>query len=728
MKTGLRAQAPGLIVTLVSGIIVGVLAVSYAISFTSIAFAGEFSPLLDRAIGIGLFSAAIMAAITALTASYPGTIGGPQDVAAAVLALALGSAVASLPADASPDQIYATAYSTLTIASFLTALFFLALGYFKLGNLVRTIPYPVMAGFLAATGWLLVKGALGLMTGVTLSLDNIGVLADGQSWFVWVPGIALGLLMLVCTWHFKQPLLFPSLIICTLILFYLVLALFGITPDEARANGWLLGPFSGQGFVGSIDPTLITQVDGLPSLRTFVEIITVMVLSAFGMLLNVSGIEAATRRNVDLNRDLMASSLANFASSFGGGIVGYQTLSLTLLANRLSADNRMVGLIAAGVCALVFFYGASILGYFPKMLIGSIVAYLGFDLLFGSLYREWSRLPLLDFLIILAIVVIAASVGFLEGIATGILAGTIMFVVTYSNISVIRKEYLGNVLRSNVDRSKGEEAILKEQGVGTLVLELHGFLFFGTASQFFDSAREKIVNGEHETKRLIVDFKRVTGLDSTATDSFTKLAHFMQDQNVSLVFSGLTKPIASRFFSDQSEIRTFKDLDGAIEWCENDTLEQSGLASPEHSKSLKDLLSEDCFTAANAKAAMKYLVECAFEPGDVLLQQGSPSDDILFIEEGRVTVHLEAANGTHVRLRSMGPGTVVGEIGHYLGLARTASVVADEPCRAWQLSEKALAKMERTDPALLIAFHKFMARRLSQKLADTTRSLDAVMQ
>ncbi len=199
MKTGLRVQAPNVIATLMSGVIVGVLVVTYAISFTSIAFSGEFSHLLDRAIGIGLFSAAVMAAITALTASYPGTIGGPQDVAAAVLALALGSAAASLPADVSPDQLYATAYSTLAIASVLTALSFLALGYFKLGNLVRTIPYPVMAGFLAATGWLLVKGALGLMTGVTLSLDNISVLADGQSWFVWGPGIALGLLMLVCT-------------------------------------------------------------------------------------------------------------------------------------------------------------------------------------------------------------------------------------------------------------------------------------------------------------------------------------------------------------------------------------------------------------------------------------------------------------------------------------------------------------------------------------------------
>lgn len=109
-----------------------------------------------------------MATITSLTASYPGTIGGPQDVAAAVLAITIGTAASSLPADSSPEQIYATAYATLAVASFLTAATFLCLGYFKLGNLVRFIPYPVMAGFLAATGWLLVKGALNLMANLSL--------------------------------------------------------------------------------------------------------------------------------------------------------------------------------------------------------------------------------------------------------------------------------------------------------------------------------------------------------------------------------------------------------------------------------------------------------------------------------------------------------------------------------------------------------------------------------
>lgn len=727
MTTNTSGIAARIIVTLVSGSIVGILAVTYAISFSTIAFVGEFAPLLDRAIGIGLFSAAVMASVISVTATYPGTIGGPQDIAAAVLALALGSAAMSLPTDASADQVFAMAYSTLAIASALTATAFLVLGYFRLGNLARFIPYPVMAGFLAATGWLLIKGALGLMTGAPLGWNNLERLADTGTMFVWVPGIALGLLMLSFVRRFRQPLLIPGLVGGTLVLFYLTLTLSGLTPDDARQAGWLLGPFPGQGFAGSIDPTLVLAAGVWPDLRTLTEIITVMLISVFGMLLNVSGVEAATRQSIDLNRDLISSSLANFAACLGGGIVGYQQLSLTVLANRLGANNRFVGLIAACVCALAFFFGASVLGYVPKILVGGIVAFLGFDLLLGFLLQEWKKLPLVEFTIIVLIVAVAASIGFLEGIAIGIIAGMTIFIITYSKIGIVRQELRCDGLRSNVERSSDEAAILKQHGAGTVVLELQGYLFFGTASQFFEAVRQKVSDPRHGLNHAIVNFRRVTGLDSSAIDSFVKLARFMQDHHVELIFTGLPDSIETRLRASDISVRTFQNLDSGIEWCEQDMLDRFGRDLTIQKKSLVDILANDCFTPAEARTALEYLEVCSFDPGEFMLKQGSQSNDILFIEEGRVTVQLNAFDREVRRLRAMAPGTSVGEIGHYLELPRTASVVADQPCRAWRLTEAAMARMEREQPALAVAFHKFMARRLSQKLADTTRLLDSIL-
>jgi SulP family sulfate permease len=72
----------------------------------------------------------------------------------------------------------------------------------------------------------------------------------------------------------------------------------------------------------------------------------------------------------------------------------------------------------------------------------------------------------------------------------------------------------------------------------------------------------------------------------------------------------------------------------------------------------------------------------------------------------------------------MAPGTVAGEVGLYLGGRRTASVVSRGPAVLWRLTNDALARMEREDPAAASAFHRFMARLLAERLflADRTVS------
>jgi SulP family sulfate permease len=562
-------------------------------------------------------------------------------------------------------------------------------------------------------------------------VGTLPALFEGNAMAVWVPGIFLGLVLLTCAWGFKQPVMLPALIIGSIIMFYVVLTVSGISPEQARLNGWLLGPFPGRGFADSIDPSLILHAGVVPSVRTFVEIVTLVILCVLGILMNVSGIETATRKNVDLNRDLISSGLANLVASVGGGLIGYQQLSLTILADRFGAHNRFVGLLAAAVCALAFFVGAGTLAFFPKAVVGGIVAFLGFDLLLGSLYREWNRLPLVDFVIILLIFVVATSVGFLEGIALGIVAGTIMFIITYSKINVVRQEYLGSEFHSNIDRTQAEEKILKSQGGGTIVMELQGFIFFGSATQVYDLVREKFTgNKRGKLNYLVMDFRRVTGLDSSAVHSFIKLVQLLQDKNVILIFTGLRDGLSNRFADSEinfDEIPSFDDLDGGIEWCEEKILDASSQEAGSKASTLQNYLASDIFTQAQAKAFLGYLEEHIYQAGDHLLIQGSDSDDILFIEQGRVTVQLELANGKNVRLRSMGPCSVVGEVGNYLGLPRTASVVADGSCIARRITHKTLKKIEKEQPALTVTFHKFMARRLSQKLADSNRMLEAVL-
>ncbi|MFN2283513.1 MAG: sulfate permease and related transporter, partial [Anaerolineae bacterium] len=82
--------------------------------------------------------------------------------------------------------------------------------------------------------------------------------------------------------------------------------------------------------------------------------------------------------------------------------------------------------------------------------------------------------------------------------------------------------------------------------------------------------------------------------------------------------------------------------------------------------------------------------------------------------------------GRAARVRTMNAGTIVGEIGLYLGSQTSAAVVAEEAGTLYYLSSDNLKKMENEAPALAAAFHKFVAQHLSERLAETTEILQAL--
>jgi SulP family sulfate permease len=146
--------------SLTAGFVVGMLQVALAISFAALIFAGSLAPFLSQGIGYALVSSMIVGAIIALFASWPGFVGGNQDVPAAIMALMASTIAGSMPAMATADQTFVTVIVTIAITALLTGLFFLGTGYFRLGGLVRFLPYPVVGGFLAGTGWLLIAGSV----------------------------------------------------------------------------------------------------------------------------------------------------------------------------------------------------------------------------------------------------------------------------------------------------------------------------------------------------------------------------------------------------------------------------------------------------------------------------------------------------------------------------------------------------------------------------------------
>jgi SulP family sulfate permease len=122
-----------------------------------------------------------------------------------------------------------------------------------------------------------------------------------------------------------------------------------------------------------------------------------------------------------------------------------------------------------------------------------------------------------------------------------------------------------------------------------------------------------------------------------------------------------------------------------------------------------------------------YLERVTLPEGSVLIRQDEPPDDVFVLEAGRLSVEMVTADGTRLRLRSVTPGVVVGEVSMYTGLPRTADVVAETPSVVFRLRGATIRRMEVDEPELAAAVHRWLARTLSERLSDTLREFDALL-
>jgi SulP family sulfate permease len=186
---------PGILLSgLISGLLMGFSGVIFTLSLGSLVFSGDLTAFLPYGIGMALASAAIMMVAVALMSSVPGVFGCTQDSSSVILAVIAAGLAANLSIVPVEERL-ATVLVAIATTTLLTGIFLLALGLFKLGGLVRSIPYPVVGGFLAGTGWLLAKGSFGVMSNVPLKLTNLPELFSPEQLITWVPSVIFALVL-----------------------------------------------------------------------------------------------------------------------------------------------------------------------------------------------------------------------------------------------------------------------------------------------------------------------------------------------------------------------------------------------------------------------------------------------------------------------------------------------------------------------------------------------------
>jgi sulfate permease, SulP family len=173
-----------------------------------------------------------------------------------------------------------------------------------------------------------------------------------------------------------------------------------------------------------------------------------------------------------------------------------------------------------------------------------------------------------------------------------------------------------------------------------------------------------------------------------------------------------------------SGLTRFRDLDEALEQAENAVLLAHGAISVTH-RSLIEWLATALGNEEYARELAGRLTPARVE-GGFLCRQGDPTDTLLFVERGSVSVLLERPGHEPMRLRVFGAQTLVGEIGFFLDAARTASLRAEDATIVWSLGRDAYRQLTASRPDVVLALLTYVVRVQSERLAFATRQIAAL--
>jgi SulP family sulfate permease len=502
--------------------------------------------------------------------------------------------------------------------------------------------------------------------------------------------------------------------------FALVALAMGASIDDVRQGGWLLGTFRGDMAWKLWSVPALTDADWLAVARSWAAIVVAVVVAAPVMLLNLGGTEVVLDRDLDTDEELRDAGLLNLVSGTLGGIPGYHSLSLASLAARMNVDARRAGLIAATVPLAGLLFGATVLELIPRMIVGGMLVFLGLSFIAEWVWDRRRLLPPIEYVVVLVILTVVVGMGYLPGIVVGLVLAVGLFAVSYGRLDLLHEVIFGEVYRSNVDRPPAERERLRALADRVQILRVSGHMFFGSTNRLLERIRAR-AEGETPPRFLVIDLRRVAGVDASAVAALAKAERLVSAQGAEIVLTGASEAVRTRLerggvLGSQGLVSFETDLEGGLQRCEEALLEGA-------------MAQDDGVTSPDGlpPGIAPYLDRLPLAEGTVLLRQDEPPGDIYVLAEGRLAVETSTPEGKRVRVRTLRPGVVVGEIALYTRAPRTADVVAETRCVVLRCSSEQIARMEVDDPDVAARLHRWLAGTLADRLSDTMRAFDALM-
>lgn len=698
--------------------------IAVCLAFSGSIYSGKLVDYLPYGTAFTLAGSGVVIVLIALYSGIPIAVGRPQDEPLPIIILMVQTI--ALQFNSGTAGIL-TVLASISMATIVTGCLLFAFGWLKLGRFVRFIPFSVVAGFLASSGLLLIFSAFHQVFPLGQMLSHVW---DTTYLLLWLPTLLFAVILFVISERFEHPLLFPGAIVTGFVLFYLCY-FFSAEPFSALKAANLLPDVHGITLKGmGAHFSELQPVDWGILMKNFGMMLVIGIVSVIALLFITMSLELVLRKDIDFNKELKVAGVANIMAGCVGGIVGYHALGNTVFSEKFKISGRNVGIFCGLACFVSVLFLDKTLAYFPRFMLIGLVLFLG-----GSLFYKWTfcvrgRLSLLDKAVVLTVLFVTVVFGFLSGMIAGIVVAMAFFIFTYSRINVVRYVLDGRELTSAIERDALAQKILKTHGKKIVYFKLNGYLFFGSAYALVQQLRDlDAADGPGEMQFVLYDLEQVTGIDSSVELSFEKIHEYAKDKNYRVILTGVAehknKPLWEKISSMNFSEYFFciPNSDAAIEYCESHVLKEADYDVVELENQAIAL--EDFLGDKSLKDTLSiYFENMELQEGEFLFHRHDLSHDLFYLESGRLVIFIDTPGGGRKILTRIGPGNFIGEVAFYLHSSRSASTLAEKPCRLRKLSQRNFKKMKKESVELAEVFSQTIICLLSEKLVNTTKKIE----
>jgi SulP family sulfate permease len=692
-----------------------------------------FMPLGPDKLHLGIAAGFTCAIAGGLVAGFAGgaryQISGPRASTSVILA----AMVASLAATGlSAAHIATLACVTVFLGGLLQVLF----AWLRLGQALKFIPHPVLAGFMYGVA---------LLIFIQQARPILGVAADVPFYtLIHSPNLIKPLAVIVALVTITAALTTPRIssripsplagLIAGTLTFLVLRSLFG-----GDSLGSVLGVVPNGLFNWSVPDLLAMDWGALPQSAMPSVLTTAALLAIVGSidsLLCVATIDAATGSHQSGDKALHAQGFSNFLAALGGGIFASGT-TLTVLTNfRAGGRTQLSGIAHSVFLMIMVLIGGPVVAQIPLGVLAGIMVTIAVGVL-----DDWSRDLFQrirgdatfkkEMAANLAIVVLVCAttvmVNIVAAVVIGVIAATMLLLVNMST-SIVYRVFDGTARSSLKMRPAADVQKLHELGKRVGVAELSGYVFFGTA----DRMRNEVESLAQGRLVLILDFRRVHEVEASGARVLGMMGRSLASQGIGVALSHVRRdePLG-RYLQDMGvaeaipQDRWFTDLDRALEWAEDRVLASPhggdlppGEIAVEETTLFQGLTDEE---AAYLRARMS---RREYAQGSVIFSEGEPGDHLYAVTRGEVSIKIKLP-GTErsQRLAAFGPGLVFGEMALLEGHSRSADAYAKQDTVLWSLKLDELERVRGERPDIALKITTGFTRQLAMRLRLTSDQL-----